>query len=193
LFAQDFLRYMAFQPAAGPSFKVTDFDFDRDPPRMAFTAAIYNATTFDPGTGETDVGDLSAFRQAGGKLIIYHGWADPLVTPQLTIDFFEALAKKSGGVSAIQSFARLFMVPGMDHCGIQSDGPGIADTGIDPLTALEQWVEEGKAPTELLAIKKAPTGDQTLWRRPVCAYPKIGRYRGTGDPIDPASFACASQ
>jgi hypothetical protein len=80
----------------------------------------------------------------------------------------------------------------MDHCGNQTDGPGIADTGIDPLTALEQWVEQGQAPNELIATKMAPTGNQTLWRRPVCAYPKIARYRGSGDPTDPSSFACAA-
>jgi hypothetical protein len=104
---------------------------------MAYSASILNAATFNPSTGEFDSGDMSAFRQAGGKLIIWHGWADSLATPQLTVDFYEALAKKSGGMTATQDFARLFMVPGMDHCGIQANGPGIADTGIDPLTALE--------------------------------------------------------
>jgi hypothetical protein len=193
LFARDFLRFMAFQPSAGPSFNVTDFDFDRDPPRLASMAAMYNVATFDPTTGEIDADDLSAFQQAGGKLVMYHGWADPAVTPQLTVNFYEALTKKSGGISATQNFARLFMVPGMDHCGIQTGGPGIADTGIDPLTALELWVEQGKAPTELIATKAAPTGNQTLWRRPVCAYPKIARYKGSGDPTDPVSFACVEQ
>lgn len=189
LFAQDFLRYMAFQPAAGPSFRATDFDFDRDPPRLATMAAMYNVATFDPATGTTEAGDLSAFRDAGGKLIMYHGWADSLVTPQLTVDFYEQLTKKSGGIAATQSFARLFMVPGMDHCGIQTGGPGIADTGIDPLSALERWVEKGEVPAELIATKTAPTGE-TLWRRPVCAYPKIARYKGSGDATDPTNFTC---
>ncbi|HEX4645418.1 MAG TPA: tannase/feruloyl esterase family alpha/beta hydrolase, partial [Verrucomicrobiae bacterium] len=108
----------------------------------------------------------------------------------LTVDFYEALTKKSGGITATQDFARLFMVPGMDHCGNQTNGPGIADTGIDPLTALEQWVEEGNAPSELIATKTAATGGQTLWRRPVCAYPKVARYKGGGDPTDPTNFTC---
>jgi len=190
LFAQDFIRYMAFEPAAGSSFRVTDFDFDRDPQRMGFTAAMYNAATFNPTTGATDANDLAAFRQAGGKLLIYHGWADSLVTPQLTVDFYAALAEKNGGFAATQDFARLFMVPGMDHCGIQTEGPGIADTGLDALTALERWVEDGKAPSELIATKTAPTGNATLWQRPVCAYPKIARYGGSGDPNDAASYAC---
>ena len=190
LLAEGFYRYIFFQPPAGPTFKVKDYDFDKDPPRLAYAASIINAATFNLNTGEIEFGDLSAFRQAGGKLIIYHGWADPIVTPQFTVDFYETLAKKSGGMPATQDFARLFMVPSMDHCGIQTDGPGIADTGIDPLTALEQWVEEGKAPSQLIATKPAPTGNQTLWRRPVCAYPKVARYNGSGDPTDASNFTC---
>jgi feruloyl esterase len=186
----DFYRYYAFEPSPGPTFKVTDYDFDKDPPRLAYAASILNVATFNPNTSEMEFGDLDAFRQTGGKLIVYHGWADSVVTPQMTVEFYEALAKKSGGMTATQDFARLFMVPGMDHCGNQGNGPGITDTGIDPLTALEQWVEEGKAPNELIATKTAPISNQTLWRRPVCAYPKVARYRGGGDPTDPSSFTC---
>jgi hypothetical protein len=189
-FAQGFFSYQAFDPPAGPSFKVSNYDFDKDPPRLAYAASILNAATFNPSSGEIEFDGTDAFQQAGGKLVMWHGWADALVPPQLTVDFYEALAKKSGGMAATQDFARLFMVPGMDHCGGQTNGPGIADTGIDPLTALEQWVEQGKAPTELIATKTTPTANQTLWRRPVCAYPRIARYKGSGDPSDPTSFAC---
>jgi feruloyl esterase len=182
---------MAFQPAAGPSAELTDFNFDKDPPRLGAMAAIYNAATFVPGKPGTVAGaDLDAFQQRGGKLILYHGWADPLVTPLLTVDYYEAIAKKADGFDQAQSFARLFMVPGMDHCGINTDGPGIADTGIDPLTALEQWVEGGTAPDMLMATKTR--GGETLWQRPVCAYPKAATYDGHGDVKDPASFHCAA-
>jgi Tannase and feruloyl esterase len=178
LFAQDFLRYMAFEPSAGPSFKVAEFDFDKDPPRLAAQARVYNAATFNPETGQVSFGDISAFRRAGGKLILYHGWGDSLVTPQLTVEIYEALAKRNSGFGATQEFARLFLVPGMDHCGIGTEGPRISDTGIDPLTALEQWVEQGKAPEELIATKVA-SGGQTLWRRPVCELcPNVGDGRG---------------
>ncbi len=81
-------------------------------------------------------------------------------------------------------------VPSMDHCGLGTDWPGIADTGIDPLTALEQWVEEARAPSELVTTKTGATGNQTLWKRPVCAYPKVARYKGSGDATDAASFTC---
>jgi len=188
--AQDFYRFLAFQPPPGPTFKLMDYDFDKDPSRLAYSASMFNVANFNPETGEFEVDDMNAFSQAGHKLILYHGWADSLSPPQSTVAFYDALAKKSGGVTATQDFARLFMVPGMDHCAIQTHGPGIADTGIDPLTALEQWVEQGKAPTELIATKTAPNGNQTLWRRPVCAYPKVARYKGSGDPTDAASFAC---
>jgi hypothetical protein len=172
--AEGSYRYLSFEPPAGPTFNLTDYDFDSDPPRLAYSASIFNAATLNPDTGDIEFGDMTAFQQAGGKLIIYHGWADSLAPPQLTASFYEALAKKSGGLMATQNFARLFMIPGMDHCGYQTNGPGIADTGIDPLTALEQWVEQGKAPTELIATKTASTGSQTLWQRPVCAYPSRG-------------------
>ena len=190
LFVQDGYRYLASQPPAGPLFKIADYDFDRDPPRLAYAASFINAATFNPANGAIEFDEVNAFRQGGGKLIIYHGWADALVPPRFTVDFYEALARKSGGIAVTQDFARLFMVPGMDHCGIQTNGPGIADTGIDPLTALEQWVEEGKAPSELIATKTA-TGNQTLWRRPVCAYPQVARYKGSGDPTEASSFTCA--
>jgi hypothetical protein len=102
-----------------------------------YTASMVNAATFNPDTGDIEFGNMNAFRDTGGKLIIWHGWADALVTPQPTVDFYEALANKSSGMTATQEIARLFMVPGMDHCGIQTNGPAIADTGIDPLSALE--------------------------------------------------------
>jgi Tannase and feruloyl esterase len=190
VWAQSFFSYAAFDPPTGPSFKLANYDFDKDPPRLAYTASIINAATFNPSSGKIEFDDMNAFRRAGGKLVMWHGWADALVPPQLTVDFYEALSEKSGGVAATQDFARLFMVPGMDHCGIQTTGPGIADTGIDPLTALEQWVEQGKAPTELISTKMAPIGNQTLWRRPVCAYPKAAHYKGSGDPTDATSFTC---
>lgn len=189
LFGQDFIRYMAFEPAAGSSFRIADYDFDRDPGRLAATSRIYNAATYDPDKpAEVAEADLGAFRQAGGKIILYHGWGDPLVTPFLTVSYYEALAKAAGGQAAAQDFARLFMVPGMDHCGIGQDGPGIADTGIDPLTALERWVENGQAPDTLEARKVV--GGQTMWARPICAYPQVAKYKGSGDAKDPASFAC---
>jgi feruloyl esterase len=138
LFATDFLRYMAFVPDRGATFSVRDYDFDRDPPRLATMARIYDAT--NP--------DLGAFRDRGGKLIVYHGWADPLVTPQRTLDYFAEVRARMGGAIATDEFALLFMVPGFDHCGMQP-GPGATTVEFDPLPALEAWVEQDRAPATL--------------------------------------------
>lgn len=190
LFGQDFLRYMAFVPDAGPLYVARDFDFDRDPAKLAPMAALYNAATFVPATGEVRGADLSAFAKRGGRMVVYHGWGDPLVTPYLTVDWYEAWAKAAGGMDAARATARLFMVPGMDHCGINAANASITDTGIDPLTALEQWVEHDIAPASLLATKRTKDG-QTAWQRPVCAYPQVAKPTG-GDPKEAAGWSCTT-
>ncbi len=96
LFARDFLRYMAFWPAAGPAYRVADYDVETDPARLAPQAETYNAATYDPAAGTVRLaGDLGAFRRAGGKLVLYHGLADPLVTPGMTVAFHDALARQA--------------------------------------------------------------------------------------------------
>ncbi len=187
LFARDFLRYMAFEPDAGPTYNVTDFDFERDPPRLAPMAALFNAATWVPGNpGHVAGPDLGKFAARGGKMIIVHGWGDPLVTPYLTIEWYETMATAAGGMDQLRQSARLFMVPGMDHCGINRSKSGISDTGIDPLTALEQWVEHGAVPDSLLAR----SGD-TVWQRPICAYPQTAKVAEGSDPTLAASWSCA--
>jgi feruloyl esterase len=176
--ANDFLRYMAFEPDPGPSYNLLKFDFDADPPRLKTMAPIYNSS--DP--------DLSKFKARGGKVLMYQGWADALVTPAMTVDYYEAVESKSGGGEATQSFVRLFMVPGMDHCGIQP-GPGADRRGFDPLTALEQWVEHSVPPATLPMTKRDKDGN-ALWTRPVCAYPQVASFRG-GDRNELTSYSCA--
>ena len=122
---------------------------------------------------------------------MYHGWADPLVTPQRTLEYHAAVEKAMGGREVVADFYRLFMVPAMGHCGVEPEGPGITATGFDPLTALERWVEQGVAPDSLLTTKTDKEG-KTLWTRPVCPHPQVARYDGKGDPKDAASFACAA-
>jgi hypothetical protein len=178
---EDYLRYMGFPDDPGDRYEVSSFDFDGDPPRLRFLGALFDATS----------PDLSKFRARGGKLLMYHGWADPLVTPQRTLEYHAAVEKAMGGPAAVADFYRLFMVPAMGHCGVEPEGPGITATGFDPLTALERWVEEGVAPDSLLTTKADKEG-KTLWTRPVCPHPQVSRYRGTGDPKDAASFVCAT-
>jgi len=140
LAAENFVAYMAFPDDPGPSFTLLDFDFETDPARMAPKAALYNS----------DGTDLSAFRDAGGKLIVWHGWADAIVTPYKTVDWYEKLSADMGGEEAVGEFARLFMIPGMDHCGLLPGPGGVDQWSIDPLGALEAWVEGGAAPGTLM-------------------------------------------
>jgi feruloyl esterase len=178
-FGNDFVRYMAFEPDPGPSYDLLKFDFDADPARLKTMAEIYNST--NP--------DLSKFKARGGKMLMYQGWADAIVTPAMTVDYYEAVENKSGGREATQSYLRLFMLPGVDHCGIQP-GPGADRRGFDPLTALEQWVERGVPPATLVTTKRDKDG-KAVWTRPVCPYPQIASFRGSGDREDPAGYACA--
>ncbi|HKD42676.1 MAG TPA: tannase/feruloyl esterase family alpha/beta hydrolase [Myxococcaceae bacterium] len=143
-------------------------DYDAD---VAFADA-----TIGPIINSTDP-DLSNFKSLGGKLIMYHGWADPLVNPRNSIDYYQSVAAKL----ETDSFLRLFMVPGMDHCSLGT-GPYVFDT----LTALERWVEQGEAPDRIVA-----TGGIVPTRtRPLCPYPQVARYQGQGSIDDAANFAC---
>jgi feruloyl esterase len=107
-----------------------------------------------------------------------------------SITYYEAVEGRVGSREATQDFFRLFVVPGMNHCGLQN-GPGITDTGFDPLTALERWVEQGEAPTNLLTTKTDSTG-AVQWTRPACPYPQRAVYDGEGDPNAASSFECAA-
>lgn len=140
IFTQQFGAYMAFPEDPGPTYQATDFDFDRDPPRLATMAAVYNS----------DSPDIAAFREAGGKMIVFHGWADAIVTPYKTLDWYEKAAAAAGGEETLAESVQLFMIPGMDHCGILPGPGGISQAKLDPLTALEGWVEEGRAPTTIM-------------------------------------------
>ncbi|WP_433462171.1 tannase/feruloyl esterase family alpha/beta hydrolase [Spirillospora sp. CA-128828] len=126
----------------------------------------------------TDNPDLRAFRNAGGKLIIWHGSADQLIFPQGTIDYYQRVTATMGGPHRTGQFARLFMAPGVEHC---AGGTGAAPA--DPLPALVTWVEHGKAPNTLLGRN----GDMT---RPLCRWPAVPHYNGHGSTNDAANFRC---
>jgi feruloyl esterase len=157
----------------GPTWSVQTFDPDRDIPGLeARFGNDLNAT--NP--------DLSAFAARGGKLIMYHGWTDPLTSPYNTLDYFDAVSAKLGAGRAA-SFMRLYLAPGMAHC---SGGTGPNEfNAVDVLVA---WVEEGKAPTHLIATQSA--GGKVTRSRPICPHPQIVRYKGTGNPDDAANFVC---
>ena len=148
--------------------------------------------------------DLSAFKAAGGKLIQYHGWSDAAIPPQSSIDYYKEAAAKMGGITGMQSFYRLFMAPGMDHCG-SGPGPnavggvyGLPPPSRDPthdvVAALAHWVEDGAAPETIIATKYRednPTNGVEA-QRPWCPYPATASYSGQGDRKDATSYNCAT-
>jgi feruloyl esterase len=133
----------------------------------------------------TDDPDLSAFRDAGGKVVFWHGTADPLIFFRGSVDYYQRLAETMGGAGQIQRFARFFVAPGVGHCG---GGQGAAPTGL--LDAVVRWVEQGRAPAQLDGQRTDPAGNVVL-TRPICQYPQVARYKGHGPTTDATSFTCA--
>jgi feruloyl esterase len=172
-------------PGRGANWQITDFNWEQDYKQLGIMEALNSGA--NP--------DLRKFKAAGGKLIVFHGLADELVTPANMIDFYETVQRTMGSRAATVDFFRLFLVPGMNHC---SGGAGA--TVIDYIAALEAWVEQGKPPEQLLGAHlraSAPRGDESmlprspadiLFTRPHYAYPHRAQYRGSGDPNDAANF-----
>jgi len=130
----------------------------------------------------TDNPDLSRFRDHGGKIIIYHGLADQLIPAAGTIDYYKRVQQRMGGEQKTADFARLFLVPGVDH-GFR--GAGAAPSGVNE--AILHWVEEGKAPDKLLAEKRDASG-KVIRTRPLFPYPQVAKFKGSGNPDDAENF-----
>ena len=160
-----------------PSFAITRFDFDRDPKRMEAFSAEYD--TYRDAT-------LAEFRKRGGKLLIFHGTADPIFSALESIDYYQRLTRNNGGSQATESWARLFLVPGMNHC---AGGP--ATDSFDGLGTIVDWVEKGTAPARIEASALPGTKYFAGRTRPLCPYPSFARYVGTGSIEDGANFVCA--
>jgi feruloyl esterase len=142
--------------------------------------------------------DLSAFRSRGGKLILYHGWNDPAIPALNTVNYYESVIAKMGH-SAADSFTRLYMVPGMQHCGggpgPENFGEALDATSTDPQhnirLTLENWVEKGTAPSSFV-VSKAASASSPEVTRPLCPYPQSAKYKGAGDPNRAENFGCAN-
>jgi len=134
----------------------------------------------------TDNPDLSAFRARGGKTIIWHGWSDQLITAEGTIDYYKRVQQRMGGAKATSEFARLYLAPGVTHC---AGGAGPQPTGV--LDALLSWVEEGTPPDTLTATRRDQAGAVTR-SRPLCQWPLVAKYRGTGSTDDAKNFVCSA-
>jgi feruloyl esterase len=162
-----------------PSFAIAQFDFDRHPARMEAFSAMFD--TYRDAT-------LAEFRKRGGKLLIFHGTADPIFSALESIDYYQRLARSNGGAEATASWARLFLVPGMNHC---AGGP--ATDSFDGLGAITAWVEQGRAPARIDAAAPPNSSYFPGRTRPLCPYPAAPRYSGRGSLEDGANFACVAR
>ena len=134
-------------------------------------------------TMDADNPDLRPFFSHGGKMIMYHGWADPGIPPMFSVEYYNAVKEKMGSVKKAAEAVRLFMVPGMGHCS-GGDGPSTFNT----IAALSQWVEQGKAPDQIEASHA--TRGQVDRTRPLCPYPQTAVYKGSGSTDEAANFSC---
>ena len=176
-----------------PKWDFKTFNLDKDS-KLADEKLASSLNATDP--------NLKAFKARGGKLILYHGWSDAALPPVNTINYFQSVASKMGQRDA-GSVIRLFMVPGMQHCGA-GPGPnsfgavvtsGQSDAQHDMSVALERWVEEGIAPNQIIASKRQGLDAKSaiIRARPLCPYPQVARYKGSGSTDDAANFVCATE
>jgi hypothetical protein len=170
LFGESFFRYMAF-PETDRNYDLGRFDFDKDPARMTWIRQVLDAT--DP--------DVSRFQAHGGKMLMYYGWADPALNARVAVDYYEKASERIG--RATKEFFRLFMVPGMFHC----DG-GVGVASFDAMTPLMNWVEKGVAPERIVGARIVQ--GKTVRTRPLCPFPQVAKYQGSGSIDEAANFAC---
>jgi pimeloyl-ACP methyl ester carboxylesterase len=167
-----FVNHVALAPGESPIASPFSFNFDTDPGRVAHAHDAIDATSTQ----------LDKFRNRRGKIIYYTGMSDPVFSADDLIRYYQQLASENGGTNRAREFARLFLIPGMNHCG---GGPALDQ--FDALSAIEAWVEKGIAPESMTATGKTFPGRS----RPLCAYPGIARYKGSGSKEDSANFVCS--
>jgi feruloyl esterase len=169
--AEGVMKYLILDPPQ-PEYDAMKFDYDKDPALVARWSKLADAKD----------ADLAKFRKSGGKLIMTYGWADQILQPLMGVHYYEAVVAKNNNA---REFARLFMMPGVAHCG-----GGVGPDRHDAVTAVIDWVEKGKAPDQLLVSKV--TNGQVVRTRPLCPYPQVARYKGQGSIDDAANFSCVA-
>ncbi len=170
--ATAYLRYAVFQD---PNWDYMTFDFD---------SGMALADRIDDGLTKASDPNLRDFFQLGGRLLQYHGWSDPSISPLNSINYYNSVLDFMGGPINVRASYRLFMVPGMDHCD-EGDGPNT----FDSIGAIEKWVEAGKAPEAIIATQLKE--GKVVRDRPLCPFPQVATYRGTGSIDEAANFVCA--
>ena len=169
--ALDQFRFVVFQD---PKWDWRMFDLERD---------LARANEVDRGTINAINPDLHRFSDHGGKLLMYHGWADGSVAPRASVNYYNSVLKTMGGPSKTAAWLRLFMVPGMGHCG-GGEGPNT----FDMVTTLEAWVEHDHVPDRIIASRV--TAGRVERTRPLCPYPQVATYTGSGSTDDAGNFIC---
>jgi hypothetical protein len=170
--AEGTMRYLVHKPPQ-PEYDYKTFDFDHDIHTLDEWSKLADAK--NP--------DLAKFHKHGGKLIMTYGWADSILQPMMGVNYYEQAVAKNGPDTA--EFFRLFMVPGMAHCG-----GGIGPDRNDSMTAMINWVEKAKAPDSIVASRVVD--NQVVRTRPLCPYPQVARYSGQGSIDDAANFHCVA-
>ncbi len=166
--AEGYLRYLAFETNPPADYNYRSFNFDTDIAKVEKSAKMY-----DPVAPYEDP-DLSAFASRGGKLIVYHGWADAGVSPMAMLDYYARVTHNQGGLDAVQNWFRVFMVPGMFHCR-----GGNAPNTFDFMPHIIEWAEKGSAPQSVLATQSE--NNTVVRTRPLYPYPSYAEYKGKGD------------
>jgi hypothetical protein len=169
-FGETFFKYMAFGKP-NPSYDWLTFNVDTDLEKLETARRLLDAT--DP--------DLTRFQARGGKIVSYFGWADPALNPLMGVGYYESVGQKMGPATA--DFYRLFMVPGMFHCG-----GGVGVSTFDAFTPLVEWVEKGVAPRSIAGSRMVD--NKVVRTRPLCPYPEVARYKGSGSVDEATNFAC---
>jgi len=169
-FGESFFRFMAW-PKPRPQQELTDLNIDEAVKGYGWLRPLLDATDPDP----------SAFRKRGGKLLMYYGLADPALNANMGLRYFEAVKAQMGG--EVGDFFHYLTMPGVFHCG---GGPGCGNA--DFLGAIVNWVEKGQSPEGIEASQMVQ--GKAVRKRPLCSWPKVARYRGTGDVTDASSFSC---
>jgi hypothetical protein len=177
--AEGYLRYLAFPTNPPADYNYRTFNFDTDVEKTEEMAAQY-----DP-VAPHKAPDLREFEQRGGKLIVYHGWADAGVSPMALLDYYAQVTSRQGGGEKVREWFRVFMVPGMFHCR-----GGNAPNTFELLSELVKWVEKDQAPDRVVATQSGPQG--VIRTRPLFPYPAYAKYTGKGDVNSEANWVSAS-
>ena len=171
--ALESFKYVVFKD---PNWNWRTFDLERDL-AAAEKAGHGTLSAVDP--------NLTAFTQRGGKLLMYHGWSDNSIAPQASVNFYTRALSATKAPAKGSTWLRLYMVPGMGHCS-GGEGPDTFDT----MSPLDSWVEKGTLPQQIQASKI--TAGKVTRTRPLCPYPQVARYKGTGRIDEAANFACVA-